>query len=303
MAPIYLVDLHCRKVFGGFLFMAIYKSKHASNFTVVPNDVFKSGIDITSVGLLVYLLSLPHDWVVHKTTLHKQIGVGRDKLDRMFKDLQAHGYILSIKHQTKNGFDYEHIVYDKPYNGEKEISQNFTPSTNTPPTEKPSAGESQLLNTNILNKQNNIYANEQNTFQVDISFDDFWNNYSSKLTDGNIARKKQAITAWNKLNPEEKQKAIDYACLVKKMDTPKDFVTSPDKLLNLKRFNERPHEHVTSVKPKEDLELFKYQSRAEVISLIIQSQVNLIKSYRAYLACCNELGNNPLTEKEFFDLK
>ena len=283
--------------------MAIYKSKHASNFTVVPNDVFKSGIDITSVGLLVYLLSLPHDWVVHKTTLHKQIGVGRDKLDRMFKDLQAHGYILSIKHQTKNGFDYEHIVYDKPYNGEKEISQNFHPSTNTPPTEKPSAGESQLLNTNILNKQNNIYANEQNTFQVDISFDDFWNNYSSKLTDGNIARKKQAITAWNKLNPEEKQKAIDYACLIKKMDTPKDFVTSPDKLLNLKRFNERPHEHVTSVKPKEDLELFKYQSKAEVISLIIQSQVNLIKSYRAYLACCNELGNNPITEKEFFDLK
>ena len=283
--------------------MAIYKSKHASNFTVVPNDVFKSGIDITSVGLLVYLLSLPHDWVVHKTTLHKQIGVGRDKLDRMFKDLQAHGYILSIKHQTKNGFDYEHIVYDKPYNGEKEISQNFNPCTSTPPTEKPSAGESQLLNTNILNKQNNIYANEQNTFQVDIFFDDFWDNYSSKLTVGNIARKKQAITAWNQLNSEEKKKAFDYACLVKKMDTPKDFVTSPDKLLNLKRFNERPHEHVTSVKPKEDLELFKYQSKSEVISLIIQSQFNLIKSYRAYIACCNELGNNPLTEKQFFDLK
>lgn len=286
--------------------MAIYKSKHASNFTVVPNDVFKSGIHISSVGLLVYLLSLPHDWVVHKTTLHKQLKIGRDKLDKMFKDLQAHGYILSIKHQTKNGFNYEHIVYDKPYNGEKEITQNTTPSTITQPTEKSSTGNSQLLKTNILKTNSNkeyIHDKEKNTLQVDISFDDFWFIYSSMLTDDNIARKKQALSAWGKLNTQEKKKAFDYACSVKKMETPKDYVKAPDKLLRLKEFNAPPHEHIEKNKHEENLELFKYQPKEEVMKFIINSQVNLIKSYRAYVACCNELGNNPLNEKDFFDLK
>ena len=99
------------------------------------------------------------------------------------------------------------------------------------------------------------------------------------------------------------QTALDYACSVKKMETPKDYVKAPDKLLRLKEFNAPPHEHIEKNKHEENLELFKYQPKEEVMKFIINSQVNLIKSYRAYVACCNELGNNPLTEKDFFDLK
>jgi hypothetical protein len=281
--------------------MAIYKSKHASNFTVVPNDVFKSGIDITSVGLLVYLLSLPHDWVVHKTTLHKQIGVGRDKLDRMFKDLQAHGYILSLKHQTKNGFDYEHIVYDKPYNGEKEISQNFTPSTNTPPTEKPSSGESQLLNTNILNKQYISTKEQKSTLQVDISFYDFWDIYSGTLTDVNKSRRVQTVKEWKKLTEEEKGKAIDYARKTKEMNKPQNFVRSPDLLLKTKEFMFDPHKHIVAggvsglfgIDNAMKIEKDKYyskQSKDEVIELIQLGRERDIKSFTTYEYTCKNYG-------------
>jgi hypothetical protein len=281
--------------------MAIYKSKHASNFTVVPNDVFKSGIDITSVGLLVYLLSLPHDWVVHKTTLHKQIGVGRDKLDRMFKDLQAHGYILSLKHQTKNGFDYEHIVYDKPYNGEKEVSQNFTPSTSTPPTENPSAGESQLLNTNILNKQYISTKEQKNTLQVDISFSDFWEIYSGTLTDGNRNRKLQAEKQWSKLNNEEREMAISYARKTKQMNKPPSYVMSPDKMLKDKEFIGEPHMHVEkrgisgivgvdrSMKDEQD-RYYSRQSKQEVIDFISLRKEKDIKSFTTYEYTCKTYG-------------
>jgi hypothetical protein len=281
--------------------MAIYKSKHASNFTVVPNDVFKSGIDITSVGLLVYLLSLPHDWVVHKTTLHKQIGVGRDKLDRMFKDLQAHGYILSLKHQTKNGFDYEHIVYDKPYNGEKEISQNSTPSTSTPPTEKPSAVESQLLNTNILNKQYISTKEQKSTLQVDISFSDFWEIYSGTLTDGNRNRKLQAEKQWSKLNNEEREMAISYARKTKQMNKPPSYVMSPDKMLKDKEFIGEPHMHVEkrgisgivgvdrAMKDEQD-RYYSRQSKQEVIDFINLRKEKDIKSFTTYEYTCKTYG-------------
>jgi hypothetical protein len=132
--------------------MSIIKSKHASDYTIIPNIVFKSGLSMDAIGLLAYLLSLPHDWVVYKTTLHLQMDCGKTKLDGAFKELQATGFILSVRKQKSNGkIEYEHIVYDKPYNGE--------PLTEKPYTEKPSTVNQTLLNTNIesTNKQSKEY--------------------------------------------------------------------------------------------------------------------------------------------------
>ena len=140
--------------------MSIVKSKHASNYTVLPNDIFTSGLSIQAIGLLAYFLSLPHDWVIYKTTLHTQLDMGRDKVDKTFKELQNKGYLLSVKEYDKNGkFTYNHIIYDRPYNGE--------PSTNLPHTEKPHTdlpltAEQQLLSTNIQStKEQNIYIVEK----------------------------------------------------------------------------------------------------------------------------------------------
>ncbi len=106
-------------VFFLFHTMSIIKSKQASDYTVIPNKVFKSGLSIEAIGLLSYFLSLPHDWVIYKTKLHTQLNMGREKLDRVFKELQDSGYVLSVKRQQDSGrFKHEHIVYDKPYNGE-----------------------------------------------------------------------------------------------------------------------------------------------------------------------------------------
>lgn len=132
--------------------MAIIKSKHASNYTVIPNEIYNQGLSMEAIGLLCYLLSLPHDWVIYKTTLHSQMNCGVTKLDSAFKELQNSGYILSVKKQKENGrIEHEHIVYDKPYNGE--------PPHGEPPTENPPMENAQLLNTNIqsTNKQSKEY--------------------------------------------------------------------------------------------------------------------------------------------------
>lgn len=128
--------------------MAIIKSKHASNYTVIPNEIYNQGLSMEALGLLCYLLSMPHDWTIYKTTLHTQMNCGVTKLDSAFKELQNSGYILSAKRQKENGrIEHEHIVYDKPYNGE--------PPHGEPPMENPPMVNPQLLSTNkqSTNKQ------------------------------------------------------------------------------------------------------------------------------------------------------
>lgn len=133
--------------------MAIYKSKHASNYTVLPNEVFKSKLSIEAIGLLAYFLSLPSDWVIYKTTLHEQLNVGRDKLNTVFNELRDAGYLISVEKREAGKISYEHIVYDKPFNGEPLTEKPFTEN---PLTVKPSTENTPLLNTNkqSTNKQN-----------------------------------------------------------------------------------------------------------------------------------------------------
>lgn len=142
----------------GFFYttMSIIKSKHASNYTILPNEIFTSGLSIEAIGLLSYFLSLPHDWVIYKTQLHTKLNIGREKLDRIFKELQDKGYVISVKEVNDKGqFTYSHIVYDKPYNGE--------PSMDKPYTEKPLTANQPLQSTNLqsTNKQSKKEIKEE----------------------------------------------------------------------------------------------------------------------------------------------
>lgn len=88
-----------------------------------------------AIGLLTYLLSLPGDWVIYKTTLHEQMNCGKDKLDRVFKELQAGSFIVSERVNGPDGkMCHKHTVFDKPPTGE--------PSPENPPMVNPP-----LLNT------------------------------------------------------------------------------------------------------------------------------------------------------------
>lgn len=204
--------------------MAIYKSKHVSNYTVIPNEIFNSGLSIEAIGLLTYFLSLPHDWVIYKTTLHNSLNIGRDKLDKIFKELTDNKYIKSTKSNNNGKITYEHIVYDKPYT---EIPFTEKPSTVKPYTEKPSTVNPHLQSTKkpSTNKPSNKEINI-------IDFDVFWNLYDHK-----IARKK-CLTIWKKLTNEDKQKIIDTLPSFLKTVKSKEFQPYPSTYLNNERWND-----------------------------------------------------------------
>lgn len=136
----------------------IKKSKCTSNYTVLPNEVFDLSMSPEAIGVLCYLLSKPHDWIVYKTTIKDEFGIGRDKCDRILKELEINGYMSTVKNRGASGkFTYETVVYDKPLSGE-------------PLSGKPSTANQHLLSTDKLNTDkpskdyNKIYSQLKDHF-------------------------------------------------------------------------------------------------------------------------------------------
>ena len=168
--------------------MAIIKSRQAGDYTVVPNEILRSKLSLEARGLLATLLSNSPDWVIYKTTLHKKFNIGREKLDRMFKELQDSGYIISVKRvNSENGrFEYDHVVYDLPYNGEPltEIPYTGLPST----VEQPLINNKQTSNNKTsTNKTKEKSIKKETTLfdevvkEINIPFDVFWDLYDKKV--------------------------------------------------------------------------------------------------------------------------
>lgn len=173
--------------------MSIIKSKHASNFTVLPNEIFNCNLSLEAIGLLANLLKLPSDWVIQKSYLPNQFNIGREKIDRMFKELQDAGFIISLKEYDDQGrFSYNHIVYDRPFNGEP---NTVKPITAEPHTAKPSTVNQQLLNKDKLNKDilNTDIQNKENKISC-FSFSDFWNMYPVKNQKQDVIKKYEKLT-------------------------------------------------------------------------------------------------------------
>lgn len=94
----------------------IIKKEHKHNYTCVSNEILqRNDLSMQAKGLLVYLLSLPEDWEVHKSEIWKHFRNGRDAVYRAFEELERKGYITGKKYRDKKGrFRVEYTVYEEP---------------------------------------------------------------------------------------------------------------------------------------------------------------------------------------------
>jgi hypothetical protein len=108
----------------------IVRAKSEKAFTMLSNKLLQDcSITIEEKGLLVYLLSLPTDWVLYKKSLPEKTNESKGAIDRVFKQLQEKGYILSVKvidPQTKVFKGWNHIVYEEPTLTEPDIREKPT---------------------------------------------------------------------------------------------------------------------------------------------------------------------------------
>ena len=111
----------------------IIKSKSVDRFTSIDNEIIRNfGLSLEERGLLIFLLSLRHDWVIYKTTLHERVGCSKGTLDRVFKGLQEKGYIISVKVINDSGHfsGWNHVVYDIPTSTNTDVGES-APISNT----------------------------------------------------------------------------------------------------------------------------------------------------------------------------
>lgn len=95
----------------------IVRSKRRDTYTKIDNEIFKNVNDLVAVGLLAYLLSLPDDWTVYKTTIYPKFKQGRGAVDRAFKILKELGYLVGKRKKDSKGLidGFEWIVYETPF--------------------------------------------------------------------------------------------------------------------------------------------------------------------------------------------
>jgi hypothetical protein len=110
----------------------IIRRHHNSNFTIVPNAIYEDGLlSIEARGLLGYLLSRPHDWQVRLEHVQGVLNVGRDRLQRMIRELIDARYVECDDKQPRDDeqkfASYNYIVRDVP-------SVSFVPQPEKPLT-------------------------------------------------------------------------------------------------------------------------------------------------------------------------
>ena len=77
--------------------MIIRRARRERGFAIIDNAVMNDERLTDHLGLLVYLLSRPPDWEVRQAQLMKRFAIGRDKLQRMLRDLRGFGYMRNEK--------------------------------------------------------------------------------------------------------------------------------------------------------------------------------------------------------------
>ena len=118
--------------------MTIVRREHRAHFTVVPNAVFADDrLSVEAKGVLGYLLSRPHKWRVRLEHVGRTLKVGRRKLQRIFRELIAAGYVTREHQRFAAGHrfgDLDYVVRDVPLEPAPAVDNSPIPRVRNGPT-------------------------------------------------------------------------------------------------------------------------------------------------------------------------
>ncbi|NEB42586.1 hypothetical protein [Streptomyces sp. SID14515] len=104
--------------------MQIQRTKHVSDFTIVPNAILKHRtLSLTARGLLGLLISLPEFTEETVRELTEGVEEGQKRVTNAMKELQAAGYVVCTRVQNERGHWSTHVtVFDLPQLGAPETA-------------------------------------------------------------------------------------------------------------------------------------------------------------------------------------
>ena len=149
--------------------MAIIKTRKSANYTLIHNGAAQDpNLSAKAKGILLYLMSLPSDWEIYKTELHKHFKDGRDAIINGFNELIKNGYAIERKTRNKKGqFVFEYLVSDVKFTDEEIKEFQGVLSVPDFPLRKNRNGKSGTKNKiqTKKHKQKSMYVGIQLVFQ------------------------------------------------------------------------------------------------------------------------------------------
>lgn len=92
--------------------MSIIKRKKQNQFFIMSNDAAQNDLEnLSSIGLLAYIISLPEDFKLHKTYLQNKFT--RRTVDGAFKELTIKKYIAGFSAYVNRKKQYFYIASDE----------------------------------------------------------------------------------------------------------------------------------------------------------------------------------------------
>ncbi len=118
-------------------------SKAQGNFTIIPNNVLQGLKNYEALGLYCYIISLPPGWEFYKEQLSSRTGIGRDKINKLFKILEA-CRLLKIEQKRNTNGHFSHI--DVRVDDGTSFKYNDLEKTESPFTDLPLTVNQLLVN-------------------------------------------------------------------------------------------------------------------------------------------------------------
>ena len=187
------------------------KKTGKSRYTPINNDILQSSqLTCEEKTILIYLLSLPEDWVVYKTIIWQKMNIGRNRFNAHWKGLVDKGYIVSVRvidTATNLVRGWNHIVYEEPVLTESRSEQS---------SELPEFGQSE---NHSINKEH-IPQSNNNTKETTVEISDeyiesfdLWLKYKhekkQKYTKTGIEQLVKTIK--DKYTPSEFTKVVEHS--------------------------------------------------------------------------------------------
>lgn len=237
-----------------------------SRYTPITNDILQSR-DLTpeEKSILIYLLSMPENWVVMKKKLFEWANFGRDSVNKAWRGLIEKGYVVSIRVFNAKGqfVGWNHVVYEEPVLDET-TQKEETELLKTRESENPKVGETECRENRssenqslykVINIESNNYTKEiikesnNNTkgegvaLDLEEAFEQVWKAYNGAST-RQVGSKSEAKKKFLKLTKNELEALrVNLPIFIKSLvgGGKADFFPNLTTYLNQKRFlDEKP---------------------------------------------------------------
>lgn len=88
-----------------------------NHYTKVDNGLIKDiNLSMAQVGVMTWILSQNDSYVINKTYIQKQSGLGKVAFKKVWDGLVEIGYIEDSFTNTTQGREYQYVINENPHN-------------------------------------------------------------------------------------------------------------------------------------------------------------------------------------------